>query len=111
METVAGVFGLLKDSGFGITKFATNNEVLLSHIPVEDRVAAVEELQTKSHCTASSVKWDVFEDKLYVDVNLISLLDGVTMRKMLNFFSPLFDPLELVGPLLTHGRIIFQIAT
>ena len=111
LEAVEGISSLLRDKGFRLTKFVTNDEVVLSHIPDTDRASAVKDLQVTSRSTALGIKWDVWTDQLYFDVGLSAFLFDVTKKKMLSFVSSLFDPLGLISPVLIGGRIIFQDAT
>ena len=88
---------LLKSEGFRLTKFLSNNNEVVSSIPLEDRAPDfnVKDAQFPSHKTLGVV-WDVCEDKLRVRVNVVE--KRCTRRGLLSVIGQTYGPLGVLQP-------------
>ena len=98
---------LLKSGGFRLTKFLSNNNEVVSSIPLEDRAPDfnVKDAQLPRHKTLGVV-WDVYEDKLKVRVNVVE--KRCTKRGLLSVIGQTYDPLGVLQPFLLPARQLLQ---
>ena len=103
------VSSLLKNRGFRLTKFLSNNKDLLQSIPEED---SAKSKTTENDCILSScrrilgVLWDNEEDSFKFHVKL---KDGpFTRRGLLSALSSVFDPLGFLAPLILAAKLLLQ---
>ena len=83
---------VLQSGGFLLTKFAVNDEQLLSKIPFEHRAKEVHTFFAESTCRALGLSWKVHEDIFCFHVPS-SHMNHITRRTMLKFVASIFDPL------------------
>ena len=103
------VSSLLKNRGFRLTKFLSNNKDLLQSIPEEDRAKSktTENDGILSSCRQIlGVLWDNEEDSFKFHVKL---KDGpFTRRGLLSALSSVFDPLGFLAPLILTAKLLLQ---
>ena len=97
---------VLKNSGFNLTKFISNDVMVLDGVPEEDCQQHAMDI-TFSECKTLGMKWNLGSDCFYFDKELDSAVE-VTRRHILRTIASIFDPLGLICPLLVEGRLIFQ---
>ena len=102
------ISSLLKNRGFRLTKFLSNNKDLLQSIPEEDRAKSkTTENDGISSCRRIlGVLWDNEEDSFKFHVKL---KDGpFTRRGLLSALSSVFDPLGFLAPLILAAKLLLQ---
>ena len=103
------VSSLLKNRGFRLTKFLSNNEDLLQSIPEEDRAKSktTENDGILSSCRRIlGVLWDNEEDCFKFHVKL---KDGpFTRRGLLSALSSVFDPFGFLAPLILAAKLLLK---
>ena len=104
------VSSLLKNRGFRLTKFLSNNKDLLQSIPEEDRAKSKttenDGILSSSCRRILGVLWDNEEDSFKFHVKL---KDGpFTRRGLLYALSSVFDPLGFLAPLILAAKLLLQ---
>lgn len=107
---INGVRNLCKKGGFNLTKFVSNNSVVLQTIPDEDLGSSVKDasLVRKLDLTdrALGVSWNLSNDVFRF---VLGKKDKpATRRGILSTISSIYDPLGLIAPFLLQGRLILQ---
>ncbi|XP_058827613.1 uncharacterized protein LOC131687537 [Topomyia yanbarensis] len=102
---------LLLKGGFKLRKWASNEEAVLEDVPAENR--AVQELVDldRDPCIKTlGLHWEPPTDQLRYKIQLpTSTTDApLTKRIALSYIARLFDPLGLVGPVVTTAKIFMQ---
>ncbi|XP_055716675.1 uncharacterized protein LOC129810293 [Phlebotomus papatasi] len=97
---------VLKSGGMELSKFNSNvpeimqhtseNILPLSEVPISDQ-------QTKTLGMIWCPRTDMFQFKINVDHS-----EKITKRSILSMLARIFDPIGLLGPILTQARLIFQ---
>ena len=80
-------------------------KTLLHDIPVNDKCIDDTIVQL-SNCNTLGVMWTIDSDCLYFYVNIVKK-DVLTKRCILRFVASIFDPLDLVSPIVLIGKVIF----
>ena len=98
---------LLSKGGFHITKWATNNKQIFNSIPKVDRIQKeLLQFDDTSEIKVLGFLWqpktDTFSYTLKQPYNVI------TKRHILSEIARLYDPLGLIGPLVTIAKILMQ---
>jgi len=109
-KIVKEVKDVLKEGGFNLTKFVTNDEILLQEIDEEDRAKEVKEFNKEVISKALGVRWDVKEDTLKVEVSTTED-EVITRRRMLSTIATMYDPLGIVSPCIITAKLMFQEAS
>ena len=108
---IHGCKAAVKNGGFNLTKYVTNDYELLSTIDVNNRADEVRDLTSDMNNRALGVKFDVNEDAFYYVMKQVCARDDVTRRIMLSNIATMYDPLRLITPIAVRGKILFQEAT
>ncbi|XP_044583019.1 uncharacterized protein LOC123264040 [Cotesia glomerata] len=101
------LISLLKKGGFCLRKWAANHPSLL----IEDQEhpdSAHMSLDPDSSIKILGIRWNSREDYFFYVVNL-SVSKSITKRTVLSQIAKLFDPLDLLGPIIVHAKIIMQL--
>lgn len=95
---------ILKKTGFILRKWVSNERDILDKSEVEDiKYYIVEENITKT----LGLVWNIQRDSLQYFVQIQNNVKW-TKRNILSAISKLFDPLGLIGPIITTAKILMQ---
>ena len=101
---------VLETGGFNARQFASNVKELMEGLPEEKLAKEMLDLGPESEGKALGVRWNFQSDtlsfQLKCDISSIR-----TKREMLSVLSSIYDPLQLLSPLILPGKLIFQQAT
>ena len=99
---------LLRNRGFNLTKWISNDPLVLKSIPENKRAASIVELQGSGDCyeRVLGVQWSLEDDCFKFQVGLLN--KPVTRKGMLSALSSLFDPLGFFAPVILTARLILQ---
>ena len=99
---------MLRNRGFNLTKWISNDPLVLKSIPENKRAASIVEMQGSGDCyeRVLGVQWSLEDDCFKFQVGLLN--KPVTCRGMLSALSSLFDPLGFVAPVILTARLILQ---
>lgn len=107
-QLIGEMITLLKKGGFVLSKFVSNFPEVLSDVPESD--CELVELKPfpndEYEHPALGVQWNVNRDTLGYNNNVSTKAN--TRRGFLSVVNSIFDPLGLVCPLITTGRMILQ---
>ena len=99
-----------RKGGFHLTKFVSSDDLVMEHIPEEDRTAKVSSgsaLTTGSaEKRALGILWNTSTDTMGFKVQVMKR--PATRRGMLSTISSIFDPLGFVAPVLMAPKILLQ---
>ncbi|XP_058457048.1 uncharacterized protein LOC131434397 [Malaya genurostris] len=105
---------MLELGGFKLRKFASNCETVLSGLPKEDLSIQTDDgISLDNDCMVKTLGliWmphtDVFRFKF--DIIPLHSSDRLTKRKVLSIIATLFDPLGLIGAVITRAKIFMQL--
>ncbi|XP_058816901.1 uncharacterized protein LOC131680198 [Topomyia yanbarensis] len=101
---------LLKD-GFELRKWASNEQAVLQDSPAENRaVQGPVDLDRDPCIKTLGLHWEPSTDQLRYKIQLLpSTTDApLTKRIALSYIARLFDPLGLVGPVVTTAKMFMQ---
>lgn len=103
------VIALLNRGGFTLHKWCSNAPELLNNIP-EDLKETSNSLTVDSDDTVKTLglTYHPRTDTFSFDISLNNSTQQVTKRTILSDISKIFDPLGLVGPIITRATIIIQ---
>ena len=103
------VISVLKESGFRLTKFVSNNQDILNQLPeteiLNNKAIAEQSDQESTHKTLG-ILWNVNSDELRIKFSDKTFLN--TKRGLLSLLCSIFDPIGLVSPCLTEPKLIIQ---
>ncbi|XP_063529496.1 uncharacterized protein LOC134740806 isoform X1 [Cydia strobilella] len=100
---------LMKLASLSLHKWCSNNQEILSDIPVE-----FHQLDSRSfdknneYVKTLGLTYDVITDTLNMQCPVKEVQEKYTKRQMLSFISKFFDPLGLCGPVLVQAKILMQ---
>lgn len=103
--------GLLAKGGFELRKWASNDEAVLNGIPPENRaVQSSVDLHRDQVIKTLGLYWEISTDCLRYKIELPSESTNqpLTKRLALSLIARLFDPLGLVGPVVTTAKVFMQ---
>lgn len=103
---------LLKKGGFELRKWASNEPAVIQDVPLENRALKDTIDFDKEQCIKTlGLHWEPGTDVLRYKIFLPSTFptdEGLTKRMALSHIARLFDPLGLVGPVITTAKIFMQ---
>ena len=103
-----GVTNLLSFGGFKLTKFVSNESMILASVPEEDRAKGMKTIGLLETCSkVLGLHWDIDHDNFFFLVNVISNQE-VTKRSMLRTVASIYDPLGFLAVITLAGKICFQ---
>ncbi len=108
ISMVEGLTSLCSRGGFRLTKWVSNNRLVLESIPEPDRAKTVKNLNLDQLPSerALGVVWSPETDTFSVSINLKE--KPASRRGILSIVSATFDPLGLVAPLVLPAKILLQ---
>lgn len=99
---------LLKEAGFKLRKWSSNNNRLLTDIPVEDQEVNLDLDQSSTQTIKTlGLIWLPKSDELCGRAN-ISSITKITKRTVSSDLARIFDPLGLFGPVTVKAKIFMQ---
>ncbi|XP_017881790.1 uncharacterized protein LOC108625943, partial [Ceratina calcarata] len=98
---------LLRRGGLNLRQWASNDIKLLEGLPASHVNLR---LQSKEDSTIKTlgVHWNSEHDSIIYTVHPTPLTGRVTKRIILSDIARVFDPLGLLGPVITHAKLIMQ---
>ena len=105
---ILGVFHVLRQGGFHLTKFLATDERMLEGIPCQDVCDGFRIISPDSQCKALGIKWQLQPDVFFYVCDVTPSVSTLTRRKVLSFVASMYDPLGLILPVVIVGRMIFQ---
>lgn len=102
---------LLAKGGLQLRKWASNEEAVLEGVPPENRALLPSvDLQRDQSIKALGLHWEPASDVIRYRIELPtpSTISTLTKRTALSLIAQLFDPLGLVGPVVTTAKIYMQ---
>ncbi|XP_055604816.1 uncharacterized protein LOC129753047 [Uranotaenia lowii] len=101
---------LANSAGFPLKKWASNESAVLEGIPLEDlAVSPVHSLQDEQSVSTLGLVWETKTDVLRFRVQLPLPAAVLTKRKIMSYIAQIFDPLGLVGPIITVAKLFMQL--
>ena len=103
------IISVLKESGFRLTKFVSNNQDILNQLPeteILNKKAIAEQSDQESTHKALGILWNVKTDELRIKFSDKTFLN--TKHGLLSLLCSIFDPLGIVSPCLIEPRLIIQ---
>ncbi|XP_058449060.1 uncharacterized protein LOC131429022 [Malaya genurostris] len=98
--------GLLAKGGFELREWASNEETVLEGIPEENRaLQASVDLNFNQCIKTLGIHWEPASDVLRYRINLAMPPTPLTKRVALSQIAQLFDPLGLLGPVVTTAKL------
>ena len=104
--------GMMKEGGFELLKWTTNNEELQKKIDENEILMGNEKVVTKKQTKVLGINWDTESDELLFSFeNVLKLIgddDPTTKRFILHFVCSVFDPLGVLSPVVITFKMLFQ---
>ena len=109
IAVVEQLTSLLRQCGFRLTKWLTNDKTVLEAIPQSERSKTLEghDLDCSSSNRVLGVKWNFIDDVFFFSVKLPKSL-SLTRRGLLSMLSSIFDSLGLLASILLLPKIVQQ---
>ncbi|XP_055589242.1 uncharacterized protein LOC129741527 [Uranotaenia lowii] len=96
-------------AGFPLKKWASNVPEALAGVSEEDlAINPIHDLQDNQTVSTLGLVWETVTDLLRFRVQLPSPDPVLTKRKIMSYIAQIFDPLGLVGPIITVAKLIMQ---
>ena len=109
-DMVKNVKSLVAQAGFTLTKFASNDESVMSAISDDEKSkSGVKEIGREGSAENKKmlgIRWDTKNDVFYFDVPEID--EQLTRRVMLSQLASVYDPFGILSPIILVGRCILQ---
>ncbi|XP_018368834.1 PREDICTED: uncharacterized protein LOC108764925 [Trachymyrmex cornetzi] len=96
----------LKTGGFETHKWCSNNKEVLAKIPHKSREEKHRHMDTSETIKTLGLIWNPDNDQFQFHVH--GHEEVATKREILSAISKIFDPIGLIGPVLTAAKIIMQ---
>jgi hypothetical protein len=99
----------LKNAGFNLRKWASNEPSVLDGVPAAERLSnlKIEDPNNLSHKTLG-VFWKASDDVFTFHVEDITSGKKATKRDVLRVIASLFDPLQFLAPFTTRAKMLMQ---
>lgn len=103
------ITAMLNSAGFTLKKWASNAQDALEEVPPEDlAIQPLHNVQDEQTISTLGLLWDPSADMLRFRVQLPLAAAVLTKRKVMSYIAQIFDPLGLVGPIITKAKIFMQ---
>ncbi|XP_032690611.1 uncharacterized protein LOC116853593 [Odontomachus brunneus] len=106
IELRAHISELLSTGGFKAHKWHSNSPEVVSLTPQNEKMSFILSIDDKTAIKALGLEWNPDEDNFKFTVR--KLASSITKRQVLSAISRLFDPLGLIGPILTRAKLLMQ---
>ncbi|XP_066595379.1 uncharacterized protein [Prorops nasuta] len=101
------IVDLLKHGKFKIRQWASNNREVLFGLP-EDELHAKLTIKLDESLKTLGLIWDTQTDSICYTSDKYEQKGTVTKRDILSKIAQIFDPLGLIGPVISYAKIIMQ---
>ena len=101
---------LFKSGNMKLKKWSSNNKMLLEDIDPSDKLNfnEINKNEITSVIKTLGLSWNPIRDVFKLSVNICNPINKLTKRSMLSAIASLFDPLGLIGPVVTRAKLIMQ---
>ncbi|VDI07764.1 Hypothetical predicted protein [Mytilus galloprovincialis] len=103
---ISNIQSLLKQGGFRIAKWISNDRDVINSVPVEERAKEIKDLDLDQDSLpidrALGVQWCVDSDKFHFNIDVKD--KPATRRGILSMTSSVFDPLEISSAVLSSWQ-------
>ncbi|XP_053686921.1 uncharacterized protein LOC128736463 [Sabethes cyaneus] len=100
---------MLAEAGFPLKKWASNTPEVLVGVPPEDlAVAPVVDLHDEPSVSTLGLTWEPRNDTFRFKVQMPLPASVLTKRLIMSYIARIFDPLGLVGPIITVAKLFMQ---
>ena len=109
ISLIQNISNVCKRGGFKMTKWMTNNRIVLESVPEKDRAKNINEIDLSEESTierALGVYWFIEDDKLGFHINVKN--QPPTRRGILSLVSSVCDPLGIASPFVLIAKSILQ---
>ncbi|CAG2235127.1 unnamed protein product [Mytilus edulis] len=107
---ISNIQNLLKQGGFRIAKWISNDRDVINSVSVEERAKEIKDLDLDQDSLpidrALGVQWCVDSDKFHFNIDVKD--KPATRRGILSMTSSVFDPLGFLAPFCLVGKSILQ---
>ncbi|XP_044312542.1 uncharacterized protein LOC123037110 [Drosophila rhopaloa] len=100
--------GILAKGQFRLRKWCSNVAAVLSDVPEEDRESFLRFDDGSNFTKTLGLAWDPATDRLLFSFEGLQSTLNPTRRIVLSSIARLYDPLGLVGPVITRSKIFLQ---
>lgn len=109
MEIRDQVSALLEAGGFKLRKWASNSKSLLYKMRNTSSDNQLLELDKFGAAKTLGISWNPEEDAFQYKLQIQESYSKIhTKREILSQISQIFDPLSLLGPIITRAKILMQ---
>ncbi|XP_062538337.1 uncharacterized protein LOC134206623 [Armigeres subalbatus] len=103
------ITAMLGSAGFSLKKWASNAPEVLRDVPPEDlAIQPLHDLQDEQIISTLGLLWDPKADNLRFKVEVPLPAAILTKRKVMSYIAKIFDPLGLLGPVITKAKLFMQ---
>ncbi|XP_062539087.1 uncharacterized protein LOC134207379 [Armigeres subalbatus] len=103
------VTAMLCSAGFLLKKWASNAPEVLRDVPPEDlAIQPLHDLQDEQIISTLGLLWVPQADNLRFKVEVPLPAAILTKRKVMSYIAKIFDPLGLLGPVITKAKLFMQ---
>ncbi|XP_062537982.1 uncharacterized protein LOC134206294 [Armigeres subalbatus] len=103
------ITAMLGSAGFLLKKWASNAPEVLRDVPPEDlAIQPLHDLQDEQIISTLGLLWDPKADNLRFKVEVPLPAAILTKRKVMSYIAKIFDPLGLLGPVITKAKLFMQ---
>ncbi|KAI5715931.1 hypothetical protein M8J77_024772 [Diaphorina citri] len=106
VSTQADLIAMFQKGGFELTKFATNNKVVLDSIPPSHQLMSNVEWDSDSHLKILGIQWNPNNDYFSFTVNVFET--KCTKRIILSTVARIFDILGFVSPITINMKLLIK---
>ncbi|KMQ81981.1 hypothetical protein RF55_24585 [Lasius niger] len=100
---------MLKGGGFALRKWISNSEELLKGFPESSISNTILELDKDGTAKTLGIKWNPSKNVLQYTICVqASETSACIKRSILSSIALIFDPLELLGPVIMTAKIMIQ---
>ncbi|XP_058817718.1 uncharacterized protein LOC131681030 [Topomyia yanbarensis] len=100
---------MLHSAGFPLRKWASNSSAVLAEIPeAELGIQPFYDLSDEQSVTTLGLVWEPGSDTLRFKIQLPHPASTLTRRNVLSYIAQIYDPLGLVGPVISTAKQFMQ---
>ncbi|XP_032294718.2 uncharacterized protein [Drosophila virilis] len=108
IEILKQTSGLLAKGNFRLRKWCSSDTSVLQNIPEEDRETLLKFDDGSDITKTLGLVWDPASDCFLFSFSPLRLPSRLTKRSILSAIARFYDPLGLVGPVITKSKIFMQ---
>ena len=99
---------LLKQGGFNLRKWSSNNQKILASINGEHTNKESYNIEIGKTVKTLGIIWNPVDDVFQFQVKLMEIKAPITKRKVFSETSKLFDPMGWLAPVIIRAKIAMQ---